>query len=71
MVGVMKLQKHVEIVVTARQTQTLPDAWVLWDKGELPSQAELPSQGTWLTWKEGQALPDVEETAWVHHAKLV
>lgn len=37
----------------------------------LKAIAEPPSRGTWLTWKEGQALPDVEEAAWVPHAKPV
>lgn len=39
-VGVMKLEKHVEIDVSVRQIQTLPDARVLRDQG--PQQSHPP-----------------------------
>lgn len=47
---------------TSRRFQ-MPRRW------GLRAAAEPLSRGTWLTWKGNQALPDVEETAWVFHAK--
>lgn len=41
MLGVMKLEKHVEIVVTARWIQTLPDAQAVRDQG--PHQSYSPA----------------------------
>lgn len=39
-VGVVKLEKHVEIDVTVGQIQTLPDAWAL--RGQGPQQSHPP-----------------------------